>query len=112
MGCFCLPISFDVLTVFYWMLGTTKIDIRNVDHLQENILFGFVGTNSIREVLNYCILYEKCYNYIKRVFNQNKLDLYAYLTLLKNTLQIEQHITIMNNKLDKFEKMSHVHDQL
>ncbi len=63
--------------------------IRHVDHLQENILFGFVGSNSITDVLIYCILYAKYYIYIQRLFNQNKLDVNAYLALLKNTLTIE-----------------------
>ncbi len=52
------------------------------------------------------------YIYIKKLFNQNILDVYAYLTLLKNTLTIEWQIDINNNKLDKFEKCSIVYDQL
>ncbi len=36
----------------------------------------------------------------------------AYLTLLKNSLTIEQQISINSNKLDKFEKCSIVDDQL
>ncbi len=50
--------------------------------------------------------------YIQTLFNQNKRDIYAYLTLLKNTLTIERQISINNNKLKKFEKMSIVYDQL
>ncbi len=72
-----------------WWFSVTKTDIRNVDHLQESILFGFVGSNGITDVLNYCILYAKYYIYIQRLFNQNKLYVYAYLTFLKNTLTIE-----------------------
>ncbi len=48
---------------------------------------------------------------MQRLFNQNKLDVYAYLTLLKNTSTIERQIYIDNNKLDKFEKISIVYDQ-
>ncbi len=73
---------------------------------------GFVGSNSITDDLNYCILYAKYYIYIQRLFNQNKLDVDAYLTLLKNTLTIEQQTSINNNKLDKFEKNSIAYDQL
>ncbi len=72
-----------------WWFSITKVDIRHVSHLQENILFGFVGSNGITDVLNYCILYAKYYIYIQRLFNQNKHDGYAYMTLLKNTLTIE-----------------------
>ncbi len=57
-----------------WWFNVTKTEIRHVDHLQENILFGFVGSNGIIYVLNYCILYAKFYIYIQRLFNQNKLD--------------------------------------
>ncbi len=39
-------------------------------------------------------------------------DVYAYLTLLKNTLTIERQISINNNKLDKFEQFSIVYGQL
>ncbi len=80
--------------------------------LDMYIIFGFVGSNGIIDVSNYCILYAKYYIYIQTLFNQNKLDVYAYLTLLKNTLTIERQISINNNKLDKFEKMSIVYDQL
>ncbi len=54
----------------------------------------------------------KYYIYIQRIFNQNKLDVYAYLTFLKNTLTIERQISIYNNKLDQFEIFSIVYDQL
>ncbi len=40
-------------------LVSQKTDIRHVDHLQENILFGFVGSTGITDVLNYYILYAK-----------------------------------------------------
>ncbi len=90
----------------------TETDIRHVDHLQENILFGFVSSNGIIDVLNYCILYAKYYIYIQSLSNQNKLDVYAYLTLLKNTLTIEQQISININKLDKFKQISIVYDHL
>ncbi len=73
---------------------------------------GFVGSNSITDDLNYCILYAKYYIYIQRLFNQNKLDVDAYLTLLKNTLTIEQQTSINNNKLDKFEIFSIAYGQL
>ncbi len=48
----------------------------------------------------------------KWLFNQNKHDVYAFLTLLKTTLIIERQISINSNKLDKFEKVSIVYDQL
>ncbi len=94
-----------------WWFSITKTDIWHLSQLQENIWYGFVGSNGITDVSNYCILYAKYYIYIQRLFNQNKYDVYARLTLLKNTLIIEWEISI-NNKLDKFEKISIVYDQL
>ncbi len=93
-------------------LVSQKTDIRHIDHLQKNILFGFVDSNIITDVLNYCILYAKYCIYILRLFNQNKLDVYAYPTILKNTLTKERLININNNKLDKFEKLSIVYNEL
>ncbi len=66
-----------------------KSHSRNIDHLQENILYRFVGTNNITDVLNSYILYGNYTIYIQRLFIQNKFDLYAYLTLLKNNFKIE-----------------------
>ncbi len=85
---------------------------HQVNVSNKNILFGFVGSNGIIDVLNYCILYAKYYIYTQRLFNQNKLDVYVYLTFLKNTLTKEGQISINNNKLDKLEKISIVYDQL
>ncbi len=45
----------------------------NVDHLQENILFGFLSANSMAHVLNYCILYATYYIYIQRLFLYDKM---------------------------------------
>ncbi len=55
-------------------------------NLLNFFLFGFVGFNTNTDVLNYSILYAKYYIYIKRLFNQNKHDVYVYLILPKNTL--------------------------
>ncbi len=33
-----------------WWFSVTKTDITHVDDLQENILFGFVGSNGITDV--------------------------------------------------------------
>ncbi len=88
-----------------WWFSITNSYIRHIDHLQDNILFGFVDSYSITDVLNYCILYAKYYIYIQRLFNQRKLDVYACLTLLRNAVTIEWQINISNTQLDKFEKL-------
>ncbi len=47
-----------------------------------------------------------------RFIYKGKFDGYSYLTLLINTLTIEQQKSITNNKLDEFENFSIVYDQL
>ncbi len=52
-----------------WCFNIINIYIINVDHLQENILCRFVNTNSITDVLNYCILYATYHIYIQTLFD-------------------------------------------
>ncbi len=58
-----------------WWFSVTKTEIRHVDHLQENILFGFDGSNGIIDVLNYCILYAKYYIYKDYLIKTNLMSL-------------------------------------
>ncbi len=43
-------------------------------------------------------------DYIQRLFNYNTLDLYVYLTQLKQALKIEENICRKNNNEDNFFK--------
>ncbi len=62
------------------------------------------------QALNFCILYEKYYIYIQRLFNNNTRDLYNCLTLLKQALQIGENICIKNKNEEKFFKFHFICD--
>ncbi len=57
--------------------------------LNECIIFGFLSDSDVIEVLNYCVLYVKYYIYIQRLYNNNKLNLFAYLSQLKYAIKVE-----------------------
>ncbi len=94
-----------------WWNSISKIDIRKANNLEECVLFGFSGNDNLTQVLNYCIIYTQYYIYIQRLFDNNNLELYAYLALLKYNLNIEYQIC-NNNTADKFERFLFIHDNL
>ncbi len=59
--------TFTNLGLSSGLVSQTFILQMYVDHLQQNILIGFVGINSITDVSNYSILHVKYYIYIYRV---------------------------------------------
>ncbi len=75
-----------------WWNSIRKIDIRKANNLEECVLFGFSGNDYLTQVLNYCMIYTKYYIYIQRLFDNNNLELYAYITLLKYNLKIAKTI--------------------
>ncbi len=89
---------------FNWWENLSGIVIRNSQVIEECILFGFLSTSDVIQVLNYCILYAKYYIYIQRLFNNNTLDLYTCLNQLKEALKTEEKICNKNNKKEKFLK--------
>ncbi len=95
-----------------WLNSLNKIDIRKPNNLEECVLFGFSGNDNLTQVLNYCMTYTKYYIYIQSLFNNNNLEIYAYLTYLKYNLNIECQICKNNNRSDKFEKFLFLHDNL
>ncbi len=89
-----------------------KFLIRKANNLEECVLFGFSGNDNLTQVLNYCMIYTKYYIYIQRLFDNNNLELYTYLSLLKYNLNIEYEICKNNNRADKFERFLFIHDKL
>ncbi len=55
------------------------------------------------QLLNFCILYVKSI-YSQHLFNNNTLDLYVCLSILKHALQIEENICIKNKNEETFFK--------
>ncbi len=90
----------------------SKIDVRKANNLEECVLFGFSDNDNLTQVLNYCMIYTKYYIYIQRLFDNNNMELYANLTLLKYNLNIECQICKNSNRADKFERFLFLHDNL
>ncbi len=79
-----------------WWEIISGIEIKNSSILHECILFGFPNSNPEKKekihVFNYCILYTKYYIYIKRLFQDNSLDVYACQMQIKAVIEIEFNI--------------------
>ncbi len=72
----------------------------------------FPPNSDVMQVLNFCILYTKYYIYIQRLFNNNKLDLYACLDQLKQASKTEENIGKTNNNKENFLKNNIVYENL
>ncbi len=68
--------------------------------LNECITFGFQGDSDVIEVLNYCVVYAKYYIYIQRLYNNNTLELFIYMSQLKYAMEIESN-TCKSQKIMK-----------
>ena len=90
-----------------WWIGVTGLDLTSCDDTAACILFGYPGEDEIISVLNYCVLIAKYYIYSKKIIEQNNLDLYHYLIILKQRLQFEQYICSKESK-DKFLKFEQI----
>jgi hypothetical protein len=79
---------------------------------EMNILFGYTELGEIYPVLNFCLLLAKFYIYTKRLYGNNRLDLYEYLVILKNKLTIEKLICENEGKPEKFKKWEIIFNNL
>ncbi len=55
-------------------------------------IIGFPYNSDVMQVLNLCILFAKYYIHIQHLFNNNTLDLYAFLNHLKCVLKTDKNI--------------------
>ncbi len=74
--------------------------------LNECIIFGFSSDSNVIEVLNYCVLYAKYYNYIQ------SLELFAYKSQLKYGMEIEYKICKSETNEKKCAKYNFVYENL
>ena len=105
----CENASFFWRAWIRWWKQRTDIDISNWKHLEECIMFGFPGHNHFITLLNYCALLAKYFVYINKICENNILDFYSYLVLLKQKLKMEtvvcsdtEYTTIIQEFLDEF----------
>ncbi len=89
-----------------------KTTPKNSSVLNKCIIFGFPGDSDVIEVINYCVLYAKYYIYIQRLYNNNKLDLFGYMTQLKFAMEIESKICKSQNNEKKFAKYNFIYENL
>ena len=78
----------------------------------ECILFGYPGECDLIKTINYCILTAKYFVYIRKLFNNNDLDFYQYLVLLKHHLSLEEIACQSKGKIEHFEKYRLIYDAL
>ncbi len=98
---------------FKWWNRTGDIIITNeYEDIEESILFGVQIEGEVFQVLNWCILQAKYYIHKQRLFNNNNIDFYEFLLILKYKLQIEQSICINNGTETKFNKFIHIYSRL
>ncbi len=94
----------------------TEYAIQNItlhyEFLEESILFGFQMNVEVFDILNYCILNEKCYIHKQKLFHENALDFYNYLWELKYKLQIERMICNGTNNDEQFSKFLFIYNAL
>ncbi len=87
-------IFFSTLPKSNWFLALldqvveniSDVKAKNDPSLEEGIFSGFASLHEMIQVLYYCVVYAKYYIYIQRLYNNNVLDLYAYLAKLKKAL--------------------------
>lgn len=91
---------------FNWWQNTSDLDIKNHEHTEECILFGYPGHSDLIAVLNYCVIVAKYFIYIEKMLGKNQMDFYKYLILLKQKLKMEKYAC--QNEGKSFEKFDFV----
>ncbi len=110
---YCLKVKEFWNSFFLWWNRMSDFRIAyNYEDIEESILFGFQPKGNTFEVLNFCILQAKYYIYIQRMFKDNKVDLYDFLSILKYKLRIEKHTLAESEKCNEFIKYEFIYNSL
>ncbi len=94
-----------------YTLDCLVIELKQFSVEQMYYLWFSVDSDVI-EVLNYCVLCAKYYIYMQRLYNNNKLDLFAYMSQLKYALKIESKICKSKNNEKKIAKYNFIYGNL
>ena len=110
---FCSKANAFWNSFFNWWnsLGDIKI-AHDCESLEECVLFGFQIEGDIFNVMNYCILIAKNYIHCQKIHNDNNIDFFHFLVILKSKLTIERNICNCNNNNNNFEKFMFLYEQL
>ncbi len=100
-------------TSFYkWWKNIFEFNIGRNDIFEECTLYGYPGEEDIIQILNYCVLLAKYFIYTNKLNDNNTLDLYSYLVLLKRKIYFEKTICTQQNKPQLFEKCLFIYEGL
>ena len=110
---FCSKANAFWNSFFNWWnsLGDIKI-AHDCESLEECVLFGFQIEGDIFNVMNYCILIAKNYIHCQKIHNDNNIDFFHFLVILKSKLTNERNICNCNNNNNNFEKFMFLYEQL
>ncbi len=95
-----------------WWKGCTNMDLSYSTDLFECILLGYKGDEDIILVLNFCTLLAKYYIYTMKMCENNNLDMYQYLVLLKQKLAMERNVLKRQNNIANFGKFDIIFSNL
>ena len=100
---YCQRVHTFWVSLFKWWNRTSKISIQDESEIIECILFGFPVESDIFNVLNFIVLYAKYYIYRQRLYNDNKIDFFEFLIILKHKLKQKKYCLSQNNNEAAFE---------
>ena len=89
--------------LFNWLTTVLQIDI---DVLEEEVIFGFLGGDPMAIILNFVTILAKTFIYQHKINGNNNIDVYKFKVLLNSRLKIEKSICEKNNKMHKFRHLN------
>ena len=96
-----------------WWNSLCDIKIDTIcEQIEEIIIFGMPSSNPTILVLNLCLIIAKFHIYKQRLFHDNCISFYMFLSELKNKLFIEESICIRESSPAKFKKYQFIYDNL
>ncbi len=100
---YCQNVHEFWVLLFKWWNQTSETSIKDELEIEECILFGFPSEIDIINVLNFIALHAKYYIYIQRLYNNNKIDFFEFLIVLKYKLRQKKYFLCQNNRESAFE---------
>ncbi len=91
------------VSLYKWWNRTTEIVISDETEIEECILFGYYGESDIVKVLNFVIIHAKYYIYRQRLYQNNNIEFYDFLMILKYKLKQMKCILEYKNQESIFE---------
>ena len=109
---YCDKIHTFWVSLLRWWNRISDTIINDESELAECILFGFPGNNDITNVLNYIIVQAKYHIYIQRLCQNNNVEFYDFLIVLKHKLKVKKYGLEYKNNIVAFEPFEHIYNAL